>query len=162
AVMERHALADLQGERLLVLRPFPRGRELRDDLQVLVDVHELVAQAREDDASHERARERGVEHVRVLGEPDAQRLRGGYGGGEGGGDGFRHGAIPPVERLESIHAGRDAKAACSFSRRASVRASFMVGRPTPSARISFQKWHATGWPSSETSGGSSLAQRSRA
>ena len=49
-----------------------RERELRDDLELLVDVEQLVADRREHDAPHIGARERRIEHVRVLGKPDAQ------------------------------------------------------------------------------------------
>ena len=45
--------------------------------EVLVDVEQLVADRREHDAPHVGARERRIEHVGVLGKPDAQRgLRG--------------------------------------------------------------------------------------
>ena len=47
-------------------------RELRHDLQLLVDVEQLVAQRREDDAADEGARQRRVEHVGILGQADAQ------------------------------------------------------------------------------------------
>ena len=49
-----------------------RERELRDDLELLVDVEQLVADRREHDAAHIGAGERRIEHVRVLGEPDPQ------------------------------------------------------------------------------------------
>ena len=50
-----------------------RERELRHHAELLVDVEQLVADRREDDAAHIGARERRVEDVRVFGEPDAQR-----------------------------------------------------------------------------------------
>ena len=76
AVVERDAGPDLQRQRLAVRRPFVRRRELRNDGELLVDVEQLVAQRREHDAPDERAGERRIEHVGILGEPDAQRLRG--------------------------------------------------------------------------------------
>jgi hypothetical protein len=51
------------------------GGELRNDLQLLVDVEQLVAERREDDAADEGARQCRVEDVGVLGQTDAQRLR---------------------------------------------------------------------------------------
>ena len=75
AVVEGHAGAQLERQRLVVGRPLVAGRELRHDLQLLVDVEQLVAQRREDDAADEGARQRRVEHVGILGEADAQGLR---------------------------------------------------------------------------------------
>ena len=49
-----------------------RQRELRHDIQILVDVEQLVAERRKDDASDIGPRERGVEHIRVFGQSDAQ------------------------------------------------------------------------------------------
>src|SRR6185503_20203676 len=65
----------LQRERLVVCRPFVRGRKLRNDVQLLVDVEQLVAERREYDAADERARKRGIEHIGIFGKTDAQRLR---------------------------------------------------------------------------------------
>ena len=49
---------------------------LRDDVQLLVEVEELVAESGEHvDAPDEGARHRRIEDVRVFGEIDAQRLR---------------------------------------------------------------------------------------
>ncbi len=77
AVVKRDALPELHDQRLVVRRPLPRRRELRHDVELLVDVDQLVAQGREHDAPDERARKRGIEDVRVLGEAEAQRLRAG-------------------------------------------------------------------------------------
>ena len=75
AVVEGHAAAQLDGQRLVVGRPFVAGRELRHDVQLLVDVEQLVAQRGEHDAADEGARQRRIEHVGVFGQADAQRLR---------------------------------------------------------------------------------------
>ena len=74
AVLEGHAGTQLEGHRLLVRAPLVAGGELRDDVELLVDVEQLVAQRREDDAADEGARQRGVERIGILGEADAQRL----------------------------------------------------------------------------------------
>ena len=50
-----------------------RQRELGHDAELDVDVEELVAQRGEDDAPDIGAGERRIEHIRILGEPDAQR-----------------------------------------------------------------------------------------
>ena len=84
AVMERDAGPDLHRQRLAVRRPFPGRRELRHDRELLVDVDQLVAQRGEHDAPDERARERRIEHVRIFGEAEAQRLRLRRRGGERG------------------------------------------------------------------------------
>ena len=55
-------------------RPRSRGeRELRHDVQLLVDVEQLVAERGEDDAADIGARQRRIEHVGILGQADAQR-----------------------------------------------------------------------------------------
>ena len=51
-------------------------RELRHDVQLLVDVEQLVADRGEDDAPDIGARQRRIEHVGILGEPDAQMALG--------------------------------------------------------------------------------------
>jgi hypothetical protein len=77
AVVEFHVRPQLDRHGLAVLRGVGGQRELRHDLQVLVNVEQLVADRREHDAPHIGARERRVEHVRILGQPDPQRgLRG--------------------------------------------------------------------------------------
>jgi hypothetical protein len=69
----------------LGIRPFVLERELRDDLQVFVDVEQLVAETGEDDAPDIGAGERGVEDVGVLAQGDAKGLglRGGCGEQDG-------------------------------------------------------------------------------
>src|SRR5262249_50323389 len=58
--------------------------ELRHDVALLVDVEELVAQRREDDAGGVEARQGRVEHVAVVAQADAQvALRLGADGDEG-------------------------------------------------------------------------------
>jgi hypothetical protein len=76
AVVERDAGPQLNRQRFAVRRPLILGGELRDDRELLVDVEELVAERREDDAADERPRERRIEDIGVLGKADAQRLRG--------------------------------------------------------------------------------------
>ena len=50
-----------------------RQRELRHDVELFVDVEQLVAKRREDDAADIGARQRRIENVGIFGEPDAQR-----------------------------------------------------------------------------------------
>ena len=102
AVVERDAGTELQRQRLAVRRPFVCGRELRDDRQLLVDVEQLVAHRGEHDAADEGARERGIEHVGVLGEADAQRLR------------ARGGDAACDERKEREASGGARQEACRF------------------------------------------------
>src|SRR5204863_3460707 len=85
AVVEGDTRTDLDRERLVVRRPFVLARELGNDVELLVQVEELVAQAREDDATHEGAGERRIEDVGILGESDAERFLGVGGKAEGGG-----------------------------------------------------------------------------
>ena len=73
-----------------------RRRELRNDVQLRVDVVELLAHVHEDHAADECARQRRIERVGILGKADregAAVLQGRRAGGGGGGDGReRHGA----------------------------------------------------------------------
>ena len=75
AVVEDDVVAQLDRQRLAVGAPLVAGGELRHDLQLLVDVEQLVAERREDDAADEGARQRRIEDVGVLGQADAQGLR---------------------------------------------------------------------------------------
>ncbi len=73
AVVELDALAQLDGDRLAVLGGLVRQRQLRHDVELVVDVEQLVAQRGEHDAADVGARQRRIEHVGVLGQADAQR-----------------------------------------------------------------------------------------
>ena len=73
AVVELDVRAQLDRHRLAVVGRIMGQRELRHDVELLVDVEELVAQGREDDASDIGAGERRVEHVGILGKSDAER-----------------------------------------------------------------------------------------
>ena len=72
AVMELHARPELDGDGLAVGRGLLAERQLRHDVELVVDVEQLVAQRGEDDAADIGARERRIEHVGILGQPDAQ------------------------------------------------------------------------------------------
>ena len=72
AVVELDVRPQLDDDRAAVVEGFLRQRELRHEVEVLVDVEELVAERGEDDASDIGARERRIEHVRILGKADAQ------------------------------------------------------------------------------------------
>jgi hypothetical protein len=110
AVVELDARTELDGDDFSVLGDLVRQRQLRHDVELLVDVEQLVAQRGEDDAADVGARERRVEHVGVLGEADAQ---GGLGRGGRGGekerDGkagqmkpFHEGALPSMLAAKSL------------------------------------------------------------
>ena len=73
AVLELHAGPQLDGDVLAVGGGLVRQRELRHDVELLVDVEQLVAEGGEHDAADIGARQRGIENVGVLGEADAQR-----------------------------------------------------------------------------------------
>ena len=95
AVVEFDVRAQLDDERFAVVQGLVRQRQLRHEIELLVDVEQLVAERREDDAADIGAREGRVEHVRVLGEADAQgglRRRGPDGRGKhrGGQKGLQH------------------------------------------------------------------------
>ncbi len=80
AVVELDAGSQLDGDFLAVLGGVVRERQLRHDVELVVDVEELVADRREHDAADVGARQRRVEDVGVLGQADAQRrLRHGCG-----------------------------------------------------------------------------------
>ncbi len=49
-----------------------RQRQLRHDVELLVDIEQLVAKRRKHDTPDISAPERGVEHVRIFGKADAQ------------------------------------------------------------------------------------------
>jgi len=73
AVVEFHVRPQLDGHLLAVGGSLVRQRKLRHDIELFVDVEQLVAKRREDDTPDIGAAERGIEHVRVFGEADAQR-----------------------------------------------------------------------------------------
>src|SRR5262249_26011903 len=71
-------------------------RQLRHDVGLVVDVEQLVTQRRKDDARGVEARQRRIERIAVVAQPDAQLgLRRGGGGekakGEGEGGAAEHG-----------------------------------------------------------------------
>ena len=72
AVMKFDAWPKLDGHRLAVGRGLVGQRELRHDVELLVDIEQLVAKGREDDASDIGAPERRIEHVGIFGKADAQ------------------------------------------------------------------------------------------
>ena len=73
AVVEADALAQLDGDGFAVLGGLVRQRQLRHDVEPLVDVEELVAERRECDAADVGTRQRRIEHVGILGQTNAQR-----------------------------------------------------------------------------------------
>src|SRR5581483_9926735 len=72
AVVKLHARPELDGDGLAVGRRLLAERELRDDVALLVDVEQLVANRGEDDARGVEARGRGIERVGVVAEADAK------------------------------------------------------------------------------------------
>jgi hypothetical protein len=85
AVVEFYSRAQLDRHCLAVGRRFVAERELRHDVELLVDVEQLVADRGKDDAAHVGARERRIEHIRIFRESDAQggfRLREPAGAGD--------------------------------------------------------------------------------
>ena len=73
AIMKLDARPEFDGDGLAVGRGGVRQRELRHDIQILVSVEQLVAKGSKDDAPDIGAGEGGIEHIRILGQPDAQR-----------------------------------------------------------------------------------------
>ena len=72
AVVEFHVRPQLDRDGLSVRGRLVRERELRHDVEIVVDVEQLVAQRREHDAPDIRARLGRVENVGILGKADAQ------------------------------------------------------------------------------------------
>ena len=103
AVVEGHALADLKQQRLVVTAPFVAGGQLRHEVELLVEVEELVAQAGEDDAADEGARQARIEDVEVLGQADTQGLGLRGCGGKAGGQGQRQ--AQTTGNGHKLHAG---------------------------------------------------------
>ena len=111
AVMELHAGAELDGDRLAVGRSLVAEGELRHDGELLVDVEQLVADRGEDDAGGIGAGKRRIEHVGIIAQPDAQvalggRAAGGHGSGEREGEG-EEGAASCLSHGLSVISGRD-------------------------------------------------------
>ena len=75
AIVKGDIGAQLQRQGFAVRRPLVAGGQLRHDGQFFVDLKQLVAQGRKHHAAHKRARQRGVENVRVFGQAHAQGLR---------------------------------------------------------------------------------------
>ena len=73
AVVEFHVGPELDRHLLAVGRRLMRQRELRHDVELLVDVEQLVAEGREHDAADIGAADAGIEDVRILGNADAKR-----------------------------------------------------------------------------------------
>ncbi len=77
SVVEADAAANPDRHRLLVARePRHRGRELRNDLELRVQVIELLAHVQKDHPSDERPRQCRIERVRVFGQSDGERPAG--------------------------------------------------------------------------------------
>ena len=76
AVMKFDARPELDRDGLAVGGGGVRERELRHDIQILINVEQLVAKGSKDDAPDIGPGERGIEHIRILGQPDPQRRLG--------------------------------------------------------------------------------------
>ncbi|CUJ99094.1 Uncharacterised protein [Achromobacter xylosoxidans] len=119
AVMEQRVFAQLEGQHLVVRVERPRGGQLRHEVQLGIDVHQLVAQRGEDDAADVGAGAVRVQHVRIFLQADADVLgaRGAGGqrqhaGAEGHGQAF-HCVYSPCgcnARLQGRAAMRDSNA----------------------------------------------------
>ena len=99
AVVEGHALAQLQGQGLVVRRPGIGSRQLRHDVELVVDIEQLVAQRGEHDAADEAACHGRIEDIGVFGQADAQGLCLRAGHKQAGRDG-EDGAQPPAEAVK--------------------------------------------------------------
>ena len=75
AVVEQHVAAQLEPQGQPVRRPRPAARELRHELDLLVDVDQLVAERGEDDAPGEARAGRRIERIGIGLQPDAQARR---------------------------------------------------------------------------------------
>ncbi len=71
AVVKLDVGTQLDGHRFAVGGGLVRERELRNDVELRVDVEQLVAERGEDDAPDIGPRKRGIEHVGIFGKPDA-------------------------------------------------------------------------------------------
>ena len=87
AVLELDLLPKFQNEAFVAVGPLPLSGELRRDIQFRGDVDKLVAHRGKDNPPGIGARQGRIEHIGVVGEPDAQRPGGSWGRvdrGEGG------------------------------------------------------------------------------
>ncbi|MGY4373895.1 hypothetical protein ACVWZ3_001534 [Bradyrhizobium sp. i1.3.6] len=73
AVMEFDVRPELDRHLLAVGRSLVGQRELRHDVELLVDVEQLVAEGGEDDAADIGAADAGIEDIGVFGDADAKR-----------------------------------------------------------------------------------------
>jgi hypothetical protein len=80
--MEQRVFAQLEGQHLVVGAERPRGGQLRHEVQLGIDVHQLVAQRREHDAAHVGARAVRIQHVRIFLQADPDVLGGRRAGGQ--------------------------------------------------------------------------------
>ncbi len=83
------AAPQFQNKSLIAVDPLPLGGELRRDIELRSDVDELVAHRGEDDPPGVGSRQGGIQHIRVVGESDAQHPGGSWARinrGEGGRD----------------------------------------------------------------------------
>src|SRR5262249_22428166 len=71
--MEFDVWPELYADCLAVGGGLVREGELRHNIKLLVDIEQLVAKRCKDDASDIGPGERGIEHVRIFGQPDPQR-----------------------------------------------------------------------------------------
>ena len=78
AILKLNARTQFEDETFVSVGPPPFGRELRNNFEFGADIDELVAERGEDDAADKSAAERGIENIRVLGQPDTEGLRGGH------------------------------------------------------------------------------------
>ena len=74
AVMKCHAVTQLEGNRLAVGRPFVARRQLGNDVELLVDIDQLVAQRRKNNPANEGARLRWIQDIRILRQANTQNL----------------------------------------------------------------------------------------
>src|SRR5471032_785745 len=73
AIVEFYARPQLDRDLLAVGRGLVGQPELRHDVELFVNVEQLVAERRENDAADIGARQRRIENVRILRKADAQR-----------------------------------------------------------------------------------------
>ena len=74
AIVESDARAELERERPVLTRPLVSGRQLRNHVQLFIEVEQLVAQRGKHDPADEGSRHRRIEDIRVFRQADAQGL----------------------------------------------------------------------------------------